>query len=70
MSTKHKTAPLRGWLGNGSWMIAVHTKKCSRDRRGVTPGERARSLVPNRNEQFAIAMRARAAIAKATGEAA
>jgi len=61
---------LRGFLGNGSWLIAVHTKKCARDRRRVTSGERARSLVPNHNEQFVNAMRDRAAIAKATRGAA
>jgi hypothetical protein len=58
--------PLRGFLGNGAWLVAVHTKKCARDRRRVTSGERARSLVPNRLEQFVCAMRDREdALAKA-----
>lgn len=50
----------RGFLGNGSWLFAVHTKKCARQRRNVVPGERARSWVPNHHEQFAVAMRDRA----------
>lgn len=54
------TPPLRGWLGNGVWMVSVHTKKCMRHRKGVTPGERMRSLIPNMNEQFVSAMRDRA----------
>jgi len=62
--------PLRGFLGNGAWLVAVHTKKCARDRRRVTPSERSRTFVPNHNEQFVNAMRARAAITKATGSAA
>lgn len=49
----------RGFLGSGVWLLAVHTKKCARQRRRVTPSERARTLVPNRQEQFALAMRAR-----------
>lgn len=65
MSAQRTPGPLRGFLGNGAWLVAVHTKKCARDRRRVTPGERARSLVPNHQEQFASAMRDRAAIAKA-----
>lgn len=54
------TQNFRGFLGNGAWIIAVHTKKCARQRRGVTSGRRARDLIPNRQEQFVIAMRARA----------
>lgn len=56
---------IRGFLANGAWIVVVHTKKCARDRRRVTPGERARSMVPNRQDQFAVAARDRAAIAQA-----
>jgi len=64
---------LRGFLGNGGWLIAVHTKKCTRERRKVTPSERARSLIANHQDRFANAAHARAdqsAAAKTTGEAA
>lgn len=63
---KAKHTPMRGWLGNGSWLVAVHTKSCARSRRNVTPARRARELIPNRLEQFAVAARARAAINQAT----
>lgn len=49
----------RGFLGRGQWLIAVHTKKCARQRRKVTSSERTRSLLPNRQEQFVAAMRDR-----------
>lgn len=69
-AVQHKPGPIRGFLANGAWMVVVHAKKCGRQRRGVTPGERARSLVSNRQEQFVAAMRdrqdARAAIAQST----
>lgn len=64
MSAQHTPGLFRGFLGNGAWLLAVHTKKCARQRRRITPAGRARALVPNRDEQFA-----RAAIAKATGSA-
>jgi len=60
MSAKLVISYYRGFLGNGAWMFAVHTKKCARQRRGVTPGARAFALVPNRQEQFVSAMRDRA----------
>lgn len=70
MSAQHTPGLLlRGFLGNGAWLVAVHTKKCARERRRVTPAERARSMVPNHQEQFVSAARDRAAIAKATGSA-
>lgn len=61
MSAHRAPGPLgRGFLGNGSWFLAVHTKKCARLRRRVTPAERARSMVPNHNNEFVVAMRERA----------
>lgn len=51
----------RGFLGNGSWMLAVHSKRCARQRRRVVSSERVRTLVPNRSSVWAEAARARAA---------
>ena len=51
-----REAYFRGFLGNGAWIIAVHSKKCARNRRSVTPPERAHSLEPNHQEQFINAM--------------
>lgn len=45
-----KRAPVsqfRGFLGNGGWMISVHTKKCARQRRNVASAQRVRELFPN-----------------------
>lgn len=50
----------QGFLGNGAWLVLVHGKKCARQRRGVTPGERARSMVPYQQEAFIAAARDRA----------
>lgn len=50
-------SPFRGFLGNGAWILAVHTKKCARQRRGVTAVIRARDMLPNHQEQFVVAMR-------------
>jgi hypothetical protein len=69
-NVKHTPGQFTGFLGNGAWLLAVHTTKCARQRRRVTPAARIRTLVPNRGEQFLVAMRERAAIAKAAGSAA
>lgn len=59
-AAKHTPSQFRGFLANGDWLIAVHSKRCAKQRRRVTSGERARSMVPNRQCQFSVAMRARA----------
>lgn len=64
-AAKHTPGPIRGFLGNGAWLVAVHTKKCARDRRNVTPARRAFAMVPNRQEAFAVAARERAATGSA-----
>lgn len=61
--SKRKTFAIshfHGFLGNGSWLIATHTKGCARQRRSVTPSRRARELIPNPQCHFREAARARA----------
>lgn len=56
-ASKRKAAALpsqfRGFLGNGGWLVATHTRVCARQRRGVCRGERIRSLIPSRAPHFA-----------------
>ncbi len=48
MSKRHDPiSQFRGFLGNGGWMISVHTKKCARQRRNVASAQRVREMFPN-----------------------
>jgi hypothetical protein len=58
--------PIRGFLGNGEWIIAVHTRKCARQRRRVTPAARARTMLVNHGSTFVAAMRELAATGSTT----
>lgn len=52
MSAQNTAGPFSGFLGNGAWMLAIHTKRCARMRRRVVPSERIRSLVPSRAGEY------------------
>ncbi|APW39001.1 hypothetical protein RD110_18785 [Rhodoferax koreense] len=51
--------PFRGFLGNGAYLIAVHTKKCARERRNVPASLRIKELIVNRQDLFVAASLAR-----------
>ena len=42
----------RNFLGNGHWLLWIHTKKCARQRRNVTPNAREVALIANRAENL------------------